>query len=225
MKPALRIAALAALATVLASPVSARTPSPYRLVVDKEKSVCAHVLRVIARLPREDLTGGKLSEASEFSSEQWTTTSVDWTDTSGFRAPREFRYRLFDIDNDGETEVVISYSWLLRSALHETWEILSPTEFSARQRTGVTWDTYYPKRLTERDVDFSDREGRGLTLAFMAPLTYANRNYVIYQDVQFGSRDPADGRRYLLVTEYQKDPYQDGGRWVPMKVVCAIRDR
>jgi hypothetical protein len=180
-------------------------------------------LKIISRINFEEFLFGRLSES--LGVQEWQTTSVEWTDKAGSRASRELRYRRFDIDNDGNPEVVITHRNIIRSTEYDSWEILSDSEFAVIQKDGIVWDQHAPERIDSSNVEFADAEGFGLGLTtFMVPWRYAKRNYVVFQEVFFGHPDRRASPRYMVLAEYQRNPYGDGGRWEPMKPVCAIRD-
>jgi len=157
---------------------------------------------------------------------EWNISSIQGVDKAGNRKPRDLRWGRFDINNDGLPEIVITYRTSIRSTDQDAWEVLSSSDFSAIQKNGIAWDEYSPERISSADVDFADADGFGLTLAFMFPWTHAKRNYVVFQDVFFAHPELSGGSpRYVVLAEYKKDPYRDGGRWVPMKPICAVRDR
>jgi hypothetical protein len=196
---------------------------PYKITLGADKRLCQRLLKTIAPIHFKDFLFGRLSES--LAVQEWQTTSVEWTDKAGNRTPRDFRYRRFDIDNDGSPEVVVANRYMIRSTEYDSWDVLSNSEFAAIQRDGIVWDQYGPERIDGSQVEFADADGFGMSLTtFMVPWTYAKRNYVIFQEVYFGHPERRASPRYVVLAEYKRDPYQDGGRWQPMKPVCGIRD-
>lgn len=189
---------------------------PYFLTFGAERDVCRQALVNVRKLSTRDLLDGIVNHA--FDSGQWDTSSIEWTDKSGKRQPWEFKYRFFDLDNDGTNEIVIEFKGHLRLMEYHYWDVMSEEQFANARANGIVGATYEPRHLSGDHID-ADERGSGY---WMAPWTYQLRHYVVFVDSYYArARRPA----FILVTEYKRHPYGDGGRWFPMKVLCGISNR
>jgi len=195
------------------------------VTVGKANHICHDVAKRVARLSLAELDSGKISNALD--ADNWHTTSVQWTPLNGIPIEVRLRHRNFDLDNDGNEEVIVSSRGHLRLMEYEHWDLVSRTEFATYQQNGVVGRDYYAREVepvAQLSGDAVDFDGSGVSLgAYMVPWSLNGRNYVVFQQTTFGHRTRFGA--HILVTQFEKHPYGDGSRWKPMKVICAIRDR
>jgi hypothetical protein len=204
-------------------PAHAGKGAGYSIETGGDKAVCREALTKILPFSRHDFLFGTLS--NQLGPDRWRTESLEVTDKTGRRLAIDYRYRYFDIDNDGQPEVVVWSRGTRRSNEYDTWDVLSKSDFPAAKKLGFVGDEYSPERISGESVDFTAPDGLAKSLSFMVPWRYGTRNYVIFQSSNFANPEPKRrAPEYIVVTEYQKHPYGDGGRWQPMKVICSIRD-
>ena len=151
-----------------------------------------------------------------FDADRWRSTSFNWGSNP---YPYTFRYRSFDLDNKGRERVILAERHLGKYHYHDLWYVVPLSTLLLVESGQLPADVFEEaERIDERSVDFWNPEGLGLTQSFIASWTYEKQNYVIFQDVAFPWRGSL-----LVLTTYEADPYRDGGRWKPMKAICAIR--
>jgi hypothetical protein len=195
---------------------NSQTRRPYFLTFGADKSLCRQALVNVRKLSTQDLLDGNVSPT--FNSDRWSTSSIEWTDNSGTRRPSDFKYQVFDLDNDGTNEIVIEWKGNVRLMEYHYWDVMTEEEFSNARTNGIVGATYVPWHLNGQHID-ADERGLGY---WMAPWKYQQKDYVVFVPSYLPAARQA---AFILVTEYKKDPYGDGGRWFPMKVLCGISNR
>lgn len=97
-------------------------PKSFTAIVGSEKGVCRELVKRVRKITKKQFLDGEVQGI--FDDGQWRTTTFSWRDNSGRMWPQDFRYRTFDIDNDGKDEVILSERAMGRYSYYDLWRIL-----------------------------------------------------------------------------------------------------
>jgi hypothetical protein len=205
--------------SLVATPLATAQPIPQSrvpsLVLGSETPVCRRMVNRLKGVTRKQFSDGSMDK--RFDADRWRTTTFKWY---GDPYPHTFRYRAFDLDNSGRERVILAERHLSKYSEHDLWYVLPLSTLYLVESGQLSADAFdEAERITEDSVDFWNPDGLGLAQSFIATWTLGSQNYVIFQDVTF----PRGRGSLLVLTTYKADPYKDGGRWQPMKAICAIR--
>lgn len=193
----------------------------FRLVNGEGKDVCVFV---VEKMEKADKVENLLfhGPAAIFGDWKWEKGSFRMG-TSDAKSPTSFAY--YDIDNDGEEEILNPVSGTYGSHTNIGLFIFEKNSIDFTKNPQLTTDLLQKKPAVVSDPGWPYRE-HGIYFIMPAPLVHEGIKYLILMDELFGRKGYPD--RKLIVTKYtgiakSSGAKKDAGRETDqLEIICKI---
>ncbi len=190
------------------------------------KALCNDASRILSNIPRYRFWNGQWREA--FGSVEWDKDFYPSIDSEGKQRENKYEFRSIDINNDGQSDVVIKETGMLRSALWDWLYVMAPDEFrSLRANRTIGKSLGIIQQLNPGNaVIFTNKQEAVPTE--MQIWRHGSKNYIVMRELQFSTeehKDPASAYVAELRGPLGAPINRRGNRTLIPRMVCKFKQK